>query len=181
VILSVNGRQHVVSDAEGWESLLLILRERLGLYGSKNACEQGECGSCTVLLDGEAVCSCLVMGIQAQGRQVVTIEGLDDDPVAECLRDALAVRGAVQCGFCTPGFVVSATELIQRTDTESLEHEELLEGLSGNLCRCTGYSKILEAVKATADLVRNERCGRRAAEPKEQSALDEPQNRRDHG
>jgi carbon-monoxide dehydrogenase small subunit len=154
--LTVNGESR---DTEGvWpgESLLYVLRERLGLPGSKNACEQGECGSCTVYLDGVAVCACLVAAGQAVDREVVTVEGLAEgdrlDPVQECFVEA----GAVQCGFCTPGLIVAAHDLIARVPSPS--DEEIREALAGNLCRCTGYEKILDAVRAAAE--------RKAAEPK---------------
>ena len=144
MILTVNGVDHLVEDPEPWESLLVVLRERLGLYGSKNACEQGECGSCSVLIDDEAVCACLVPVRTAEGRRVVTIEGLDDDAVAGVVRDRMRSCGAVQCGFCTPGFVVTATAFLKRTPDAS--RHDIAEGLAGNLCRCTGYRKILDAV-----------------------------------
>jgi aerobic carbon-monoxide dehydrogenase small subunit len=146
--MTVNGESR---DADGvWpgESLLYVLRERLGLPGSKNACEQGECGSCTVYLDGVAVCACLVAAGQALDREVVTVEGLADgdrlDPVQECFVEA----GAIQCGFCTPGLIVAAHDLIARNPSPS--DEEIREALAGNLCRCTGYEKILDAVRAAA-------------------------------
>ncbi len=142
--LTVNGAEHDVDDAAPWESLLFVLRERLGLYGSKNACEQGECGSCTVMVDDEAVCSCLVPVCQAEGRRVVTVEGLDCDTVAGAVRERICGLGAVQCGFCTPGFVVAATAILKSSPDASAE--EISEGLAGNLCRCTGYRKILAAV-----------------------------------
>ncbi len=146
--MTVNGESR---DAEGvWpgESLLYVLRERLGLPGSKNACEQGECGSCTVYLDGVAVCACLVAAGQAVNREVVTVEGLAEgdrlDPVQECFVEA----GAVQCGFCTPGLIVATHDLIARIPSPS--DEQIREALAGNLCRCTGYEKILDAVRAAA-------------------------------
>jgi carbon-monoxide dehydrogenase small subunit len=144
VILTVNGAAHEVADAALWESLLFVLRERLGLYGSKNACEQGECGSCTVMIDDAVVCSCLVPVRQAEGRRIVTVEGLDDDAVAGAVRERICGSGAVQCGFCTPGFVVTATAIIRNSPDAT--PEEISEGLAGNLCRCTGYRKILTAV-----------------------------------
>jgi carbon-monoxide dehydrogenase small subunit len=143
----VNGDEH---EADVWagESLLYVLRERLGLPGSKNACEQGECGSCSVLLDGTLVCSCLVLGAQAEGRNVVTVEGLAQDGALHPVQEAFAAAGAVQCGFCTPGFVVAAADLLQRIPDPS--EDEMREALSGNLCRCTGYAKILDAVRTAA-------------------------------
>ena len=124
------------------------LRERLGLPGSKNACEQGECGSCSALLDGELVCACLVLAAQADGRAVVTVEGLRRDGELNPVQAAFAETGAVQCGFCTPGLVVAATDLLRRTPEPS--DDEIREALSGNLCRCTGYQKIFEAVRMAA-------------------------------
>ncbi|PRX48362.1 carbon-monoxide dehydrogenase small subunit [Prauserella shujinwangii] len=147
--VTVNGRPRQADDVWPGESLLYVLRERLGLPGSKNACEQGECGSCTVYLDDVPVCSCLVAAGQAEGRQVRTVEGLAEgdrlDPVQQSFVDA----GAVQCGFCTPGLVVAAHDLLRRTPRPS--DEEIREALAGNLCRCTGYEKILDAVRTAAD------------------------------
>jgi aerobic carbon-monoxide dehydrogenase small subunit len=144
ITLRVNGEVHEADVWEG-ESLLYALRERLGFPGSKNACEQGECGSCSVLLDGELVCSCLVLAAQAEGHGVVTVEGLSMNRVQE----AFVRTGAVQCGFCTPGFVVAATDLLARNPSPS--EDEIREALSGNLCRCTGYAKIFDAVRLAAD------------------------------
>jgi carbon-monoxide dehydrogenase small subunit len=147
VSLRVNGGQH---EADAWEgeSLLYVLRERLGFPGSKNACEQGECGSCSVLLDGKLVCACLVLAAQADGHDVVTVEGLAQDGRLHRVQDAFVAAGAVQCGFCTPGLVVAAADLLQRTPDPS--DDEIREALSGNLCRCTGYAKILDAVRMAA-------------------------------
>jgi len=146
--LTVNG-ERLEADVWGGESLLFALRERLGLPGSKNACEQGECGSCSVLLDGQLVCSCLVLAAQADGHEVVTVEGLaGEDGELHPVQDAFVRAGAVQCGFCTPGLVVAAADLLQRTPRPS--DDEIREALSGNLCRCTGYQKILEAVRMAA-------------------------------
>jgi carbon-monoxide dehydrogenase small subunit len=148
VKVTVNGEPRQADDVWEGESLLYLLRERLGLPGSKNACEQGECGSCTVYLDDVAVCACLVAAGQAEGRQVRTVEGLADsgrlDPVQQSFVDA----GAVQCGFCTPGLVLAAHDLLRRVSRPS--DEEIREALAGNLCRCTGYEKIIEAVKGAA-------------------------------
>ena len=145
---TVNGEERVADDVWAGESLLYVLRERLGLPGSKNACEQGECGSCTVYLDGALVCSCLVAAGQAEGRTVVTVEGLaagdELDPVQQAFVDA----GAVQCGFCTPGLVVAVHDLLQR-DADPPD-ADVREALAGNLCRCTGYEKILDAVRLAA-------------------------------
>ena len=147
VELTVNGERHEADVWEG-ESLLTALRDRLELPGSKNACEQGECGSCSVLLDGELVCSCLVLAAQADGHDVVTVEGLGGDEALHPVQEAFADAGAVQCGFCTPGFVVAAADLLRRVPDPS--DDEIREALSGNLCRCTGYQKILDAVHAVA-------------------------------
>jgi aerobic carbon-monoxide dehydrogenase small subunit len=147
IALTVNGEPH---EAEVWEgeSLLFALRERLGLPGSKNACEQGECGSCSVLLDGRLVCSCLVLAAQADGHDVVTVEGLAEDGRLHRVQEAFAETGAVQCGFCTPGFVVAAADLLEHNPAPS--EDEIREALSGNLCRCTGYAKIFDAVRLAA-------------------------------
>jgi carbon-monoxide dehydrogenase small subunit len=147
VSLRVNGGQQETDAWEG-ESLLYVLRERLGLPGSKNACEQGECGSCSVLLDGKLVCACLVLAAQADGHDVVTVEGLAEDGRLHRVQDAFVATGAVQCGFCTPGLVVAAADLLQRTPDPS--DDEIREALSGNLCRCTGYAKIFDAVRMAA-------------------------------
>ena len=147
VELTINGERR---EAEVWpgESLLATLRDRLDLPGSKNACEQGECGSCSVLLDGELVCSCLVLAAQADGHEVVTVEGLAAEAELHPVQEAFADTGAVQCGFCTPGFVVAAADLLRRIPDPS--DDEIREALSGNLCRCTGYQKILDAVHQAA-------------------------------
>jgi carbon-monoxide dehydrogenase small subunit len=147
IALTVNGEPR---EAEVWEgeSLLFALRERLGLPGSKNACEQGECGSCSVLLDGGLVCSCLVLAAQADGHDVVTVEGLVEDGRLHRVQEAFAATGAVQCGFCTPGFVVAAADLLEHNLDPS--DDEIREALSGNLCRCTGYAKIFDAVRLAA-------------------------------
>ncbi|MEU3049876.1 MULTISPECIES: (2Fe-2S)-binding protein [unclassified Streptomyces] len=187
VNFTVNGRRQEADDVWEGESLLYVLRERLGLPGSKNACEQGECGSCTVRLDGVPVCSCLVAAGQVEGREVVTVEGLADyarqreegcasgacgaaggtslqdaqgwsaqgtdshtgegtelAPIQQAFIDA----GAVQCGFCTPGLLVAADEMLERNPSPT--DEDIREALSGNLCRCTGYEKILDAVRLAA-------------------------------
>ncbi|WP_306336837.1 (2Fe-2S)-binding protein [Streptomyces sp. KL118A] len=188
VNFTVNGRKQEADDVWEGESLLYVLRERMGLPGSKNACEQGECGSCTVRLDGVPVCSCLVAAGQVEGREVTTVEGLADyakhrqdaHPGGGCasgacgtslqaaqqwnakgqdsqtgegtelspIQQAFIDAGAVQCGFCTPGLLVAADELLERNDTPS--DADIREALSGNLCRCTGYEKILDAVRLAA-------------------------------
>jgi carbon-monoxide dehydrogenase small subunit len=175
VPMTVNGTERIADDVWPGESLLYVLRERLGLPGSKNACEQGECGSCTVLLDGVPVCSCLVAAGQAEGRSVTTVEGLGDlagrapgaggsgsagdgpsgpdlaatlEPVLSPVQRAFLAAGAVQCGFCTPGLLVATTDLLYRhPDPSDLQ---IREALAGNLCRCTGYEKIIQAVHAAA-------------------------------
>ena len=145
--LTVNGERR---EADVWagESLLYVLRERLGLPGSKNACEQGECGSCSVLMDGKLVCACLVLAAQAEGHELVTVEGLGVDDELHPVQEAFAETGAVQCGFCTPGFVVATADLLARNPTPT--DDEVREALSGNLCRCTGYAKIFDAVRLAA-------------------------------
>ncbi|MFD3753918.1 (2Fe-2S)-binding protein [Streptomyces cyaneofuscatus] len=185
VNFTVNGRPQEADDVWEGESLLYVLRERMGLPGSKNACEQGECGSCTVRLDGVPVCSCLVAAGQVEGREVVTVEGLadyakhreDTHPGGGCasgacgttldaakrwqskptdgqaaelspIQQAFIDAGAVQCGFCTPGLLVAADELLENTPSPS--DQDIREALSGNLCRCTGYEKILDAVRLAA-------------------------------
>lgn len=148
VTFVVNGREETAEDVWEGESLLYVLRERLGLPGSKNACEQGECGSCTVYLDGSPVCACLVAAGQAEGRQVRTVEGLAEGERLDPLQEAFVERGAVQCGFCTPGLIVQAHDLLERVAQPS--DAEIREALAGNLCRCTGYEKILDAVRLAA-------------------------------
>src|SRR3954451_6107143 len=148
VTTTVNGTEHDVDDVWAGESLLYLLRERLGPPGSKNACEQGECGSCTVYLDGEPVCACLVAAGQAIGREVTTVEGLADGQALHPVQEAFIEAGAVQCGFCTPGLVVMASDLLARVAEPS--DPEIREALAGNLCRCTGYEKILDAVRLAA-------------------------------
>ena len=145
--VTVNGEP---VEAEVWEgeSLLFALREHMGLPGSKNACEQGECGSCSVLLDGMLVCACLVLAAQADGHEVTTVEGLGTDGALHPVQEAFAATGAVQCGFCTPGLVVATVDLLHRSPEPS--DDEIREALSGNLCRCTGYAKIFDAVRMAA-------------------------------
>jgi aerobic carbon-monoxide dehydrogenase small subunit len=147
IALTVNGERHE-TDVWPGESLLFALRERLGLPGSKNACEQGECGSCSVLLDGMLVCACLVLAAQADAHDVVTVEGLVENGRPHRVQQAFVAAGAVQCGFCTPGLVVATVDLLARRPAPT--DEEIREALSGNLCRCTGYQKILDAVRAAA-------------------------------
>ena len=144
---TINGEP---SEADVWPgaSLLTALRDDFGLPGSKNACEQGECGSCSVLLDGVLVCSCLVLAPQADGHEVTTVEGLARDGELHPVQEAFVQAGAVQCGFCTPGLVVATADLLAHNPRPT--EDEIREALSGNLCRCTGYVKIFEAVKAAA-------------------------------
>ena len=151
VTCTVNGSPTVADDVWEGESLLFVLRERLGLPGSKNACEQGECGSCTVYLDDVVVCACLVAAGQAQGRHVCTVEGLaaEGDGALDAVQQAFLDAGAVQCGFCTPGLIVATDDLLRRIPAPT--DLQIREALAGNLCRCTGYEKILDAVRvATA-------------------------------
>ncbi|ASR34733.1 (2Fe-2S)-binding protein [Prauserella marina] len=148
VTLRINGERRQADDVWEGESLLYVLRERLGLPGSKNACEQGECGSCTVYLDEVPVCSCLVAAGQAEGRDVRTVEGLAEGDRLHPVQESFVESGAVQCGFCTPGLVVAAHDLLGRIPDPS--DEEIREALAGNLCRCTGYEKILDAVRTAA-------------------------------
>jgi aerobic carbon-monoxide dehydrogenase small subunit len=156
ITATVNGQQREVDDVWEGESLLYVLRERMGLPGSKNACEQGECGSCTVYLDGVAACACLVAAGQVQGRDVVTVEGLAGDDALHPIQQAFLEAGAVQCGFCTPGLVVAVHDLVHRRliHADGPPDEAVIrEALAGNLCRCTGYEKIIEAVRqATGEL-----------------------------
>jgi carbon-monoxide dehydrogenase small subunit len=141
--LTVNGDERE-AEAADHESLLTVLRDNLGLPGSKNACEQGECGSCSVVMDGDLVCACLVLGAAAAGRNIQTVESLSDGDRLHPIQRAFVDAGAVQCGFCTPGLVVATYALLKRNPEPS--EKEVREALSGNICRCTGYGKILEAV-----------------------------------
>ncbi len=147
IAVTINGEP---VEAEVWEgeSLLYALREHMGLPGSKNACEQGECGSCSVLLDGTLVCACLVLAAQADGHEIVTVEGLGSDGTLHPVQEAFATTGAVQCGFCTPGLIVATVDLLARVPEPT--DDEIREALSGNLCRCTGYAKIFDAVRMAA-------------------------------
>jgi aerobic carbon-monoxide dehydrogenase small subunit len=148
VTATVNGQTRQADDVWEGESLLYLLRERLGLPGSKNACEQGECGSCTVYLDGVLVCACLVAAGQAAGRSVVTVEGLASGTDLHPVQQAFLQAGAVQCGFCTPGLIVAAHDLLSRIPHPT--DPQIREALAGNLCRCTGYAAILAAVQLAA-------------------------------
>ena len=145
--VTINGERRE-ADVWGGDSLLTALRDGFGLPGSKNACEQGECGSCSVLLDGELVCACLVLAAQADGHEVTTVEGLARGGELHRVQRAFVEAGAVQCGFCTPGLVVATADLLERVPRPS--DDEIREALSGNLCRCTGYAKIFDAVRLAA-------------------------------
>jgi carbon-monoxide dehydrogenase small subunit len=149
VTCTVNGEPRDADDVWEGESLLYVLRERLGLPGAKNACEQGECGSCSVYLDGTLVCACLVLAGQAEGAEIVTVEGLAAGGRLHPVQQAFVEAGAVQCGFCTPGLVVAAHDLLEREPRPS--DAQVREALAGNLCRCTGYEKILDAVRLAAE------------------------------
>jgi aerobic carbon-monoxide dehydrogenase small subunit len=149
VTCTVNGEPRDADDVWEGESLLYVLRERLGLPGAKNACEQGECGSCSVYLDGTLVCACLVLAGQAEGAEIVTVEGLAAAGELHPVQQAFVETGAVQCGFCTPGLVVAAHDLLEREPRPS--DAQVREALAGNLCRCTGYEKILDAVRLAAE------------------------------
>jgi aerobic carbon-monoxide dehydrogenase small subunit len=146
--LTVNGERREADGVWEGESLLYVLRERLGFPGSKNACEQGECGSCSVYLDGVLVCSCLVLAGQAGDSDVVTVEGIAEGETLHPVQEAFIEAGGVQCGFCTPGFIVATHDLLRRNPKPS--DAEIREALAGNLCRCTGYEKILDAVRLAA-------------------------------
>lgn len=150
---TVNGEPKRIDDIWEGESLLNVLRERMELPGSKNACEQGECGSCSVYLDGTLACSCLIAAGQAEGRSVVTVEGIADGDEIHPVQEAFVEAGAVQCGFCTPGFIVATHDLLSRNPRPS--DPEIREALAGNLCRCTGYEKIIDAAKLAADKLEN--------------------------
>ena len=155
---TVNGTEQQVDDVWEGESLLYVLRERMGLPGSKNACEQGECGSCTVYLDGLPVCACLVAAGQAEGREIGTVEGLAAGGELHPVQQAFLDAGAVQCGFCTPGLLVATDDLVDRALAEGRKpaDAEIREALAGNLCRCTGYEKVLDAVRLAADRMAEE-------------------------
>lgn len=152
LIMTVNGERTVVDDVWPGESLLHVLRERAGQFGSKNACEQGECGSCSVYLDGVLACACLVMAGQADGCAVDTVEGLASGDSLHPIQEAFIAAGAVQCGFCTPGLLMATHDLLARNAAPSTE--EIREALAGNLCRCTGYEKIIDAVHVAAGQTR---------------------------
>jgi carbon-monoxide dehydrogenase small subunit len=146
--LHVNGVPHDVADAWLGESLLYVLRERIGLVGAKGACEEGECGSCSVLVDGKLVCACLVLAASVVDQPILTIEGLTEVGVPTDVQQAFIDTGAIQCGFCTPGLVMAAHALLDRNGDP--DETEIREELSGNICRCTGYGRLIEAVQLTA-------------------------------
>jgi carbon-monoxide dehydrogenase small subunit len=151
VACTINGVARVVDGVEPDQSLLRMLRDGLGLAGTKNACEQGECGSCSVYLDGMLVCSCLVLAGQVDGREVTTVEGLHEergDGELDPIQTAFVEAGAVQCGFCTPGLIMACHDLLRRSPNP--DDDEIREALAGNLCRCTGYQKIIDAVHLAA-------------------------------
>lgn len=145
--LQVNGKNMPVQDSWVGESLLYVLRERLGLPGTKGACEQGECGSCTVLMNGDAVCACLVMAATAVNSEITTVEGITSETALTDVQQSFVEEGAVQCGFCTPGLIVAVHHLLDKNPTPS--ELEVKEAISGNICRCTGYGRVFAAVEAT--------------------------------
>ena len=148
IACTVNGEGRTAEGVWEGESLLYVLRERFGLYGSKNACEQGECGSCSIYLDGALVCACLVLGGQANGREIVTVEGIAPESSPHPVQEAFVEAGAVQCGFCTPGLIVATHDLLRRVPQPT--DAQIREALAGNICRCTGYAKIIDAVHMAA-------------------------------
>jgi carbon-monoxide dehydrogenase small subunit len=148
--LKVNGTNYQVY-AEPWQNLLYVLREEIGLTGAKSGCEAGDCGACTVIVDGKAINSCLMLALQAQGKEIITIEGLESEEGLHPLQQAFVDHFAVQCGFCTPGMILSAKALLDQNPHPT--EEEVRIALSGNLCRCTGYVKIVEAVLAASKKV----------------------------
>jgi aerobic carbon-monoxide dehydrogenase small subunit len=173
ITMTVNGEPRQADDVWPGENLLYVLRERLGLPGSKNACEQGECGSCTVYLDGLPVCACLVAAGQAQDRSIITVEGLASGDALHPVQEEFIAAGAVQCGFCTPGLLVAAHDLLARSARPT--DLEIREALAGNLCRCTGYGQILAAVRAAADRL----AAAAAGQPGEQAGGGTGQRSRD--
>lgn len=152
--MKVNGKEVEVAVKPTW-TLLRVLREELGLTGTKKGCEQGDCGACTVIMDGRAVNACLVLALQAQSKEIETIEGLGSPERLHPLQESFVKNGAVQCGFCTPGMVMSATAMLRENASPS--PDEIKKGISGNLCRCTGYTKIFEAVEVAAEALRRGR------------------------
>ena len=158
--LNVNGTVHDLS-LEPRKTLLATLRDRLGLTGTKEGCSTGDCGACTVLIDDEPVTSCLVLAVAAHGREITTVEGVADVDALHPVQDAMVTSGGLQCGFCTPGFIVSSYGLLQKNAEPS--EDEIRRALAGNLCRCTGYTKIVEAVQEAAKRMAGGKGGKRAA------------------
>jgi len=156
ITLTINGAPEVL-NVQAHHTLLHVLREQLGLTGAKDGCSAGECGACTVLLDGEPVNSCLVLAVECDGRAVVTVEGLAQDGHLSALQEAFVEHNAVQCGYCTPGMLISAHALLKRTPQPT--EQEIGEALVGNLCRCTGYLRIIQAVQAAAAKLAAEKGG----------------------
>lgn len=148
ITLNVNGEEHRLLIDER-DTLLAVLREKLALTGAKEGCGTGECGACTVLIDGRATLSCITLALEAQGKRITTIEGLSQDGKLKPIQDAFITKGAVQCGFCSPGMILSATALLEENPTPT--RQEIQKALEGNLCRCTGYNKIIEAVESVRD------------------------------
>jgi len=149
--LEVNGEQYEV-DVKPYWTLLYVLREKLGLKGTKNGCGEGDCGACTVIMDGKSVHSCLVLAVQADGKKILTIEGLAKEGKLHPLQEAFVEHGAIQCGFCTPGMIMAAKALLDENPNPT--REEIREAISGNICRCTGYVKIIKAIEAAAKKLR---------------------------
>lgn len=154
ITLTVNGEQEIVNIPAHW-TLLQLIREKLGLTGTKNGCSGGECGACTVMLNGEPVNSCMVLGVECDGAEVITVEGLAHDEQLDPLQQAIMDAGGVQCGFCTPGMLISARALLNRNSDPT--EDEIKEGMAGNLCRCTGYVRIIEGIKQGAKIERNKK------------------------
>jgi carbon-monoxide dehydrogenase small subunit len=147
----VNGNRHKV-EVHPWETLLEILREKLQLTGTKEGCGLGECGACTVIMEGAAVNSCLIPAMEAEGKEVLTVEGLAANGKLHPIQQAFVAHGGMQCGFCTPGMILSSKSLLDRNPDPS--EEEIREGIAGNFCRCTGYTKIIESIKAAAEAMK---------------------------
>jgi carbon-monoxide dehydrogenase small subunit len=159
VLLKVNGDYHTIS-VESQETLLDVLRKGLGLTGTKKGCDSGDCGACTVILDKKSVASCLILAVEANGCEITTIEGMKKGGILHPLQTAFIERGAIQCGFCAPGMILSAQALLE--DIPSPSEEQIRKAISGNLCRCTGYKKIVEAIATAAETIRNEKDKRKS-------------------
>ena len=147
--LNVNGNNYSIEVESNW-TLLKVLRDKLGLMGTKSGCEKGECGACTVLMNGEAILSCLTLVVNAHQQEIITIEGLAEDGKLHPLQQAFIDHGAIQCGFCTPGMVLSAKTLLDENSNPT--EEEIRDGINGNICRCTGYTKIIEAIESVSNI-----------------------------